>query len=157
MQDLLVVGELTDRAALCALGPRFRLVADFIAKTDLSALPLGRQVIEDGAVWANVDAATLVPASERRTEWHVRYADIQIPLVAPETIGIAELEPEARATGFDAARDIGFCDRTPMRSVTLRPGQFAVIFPPLGHAPACIADAAAPTAVRKVVVKVRVE
>lgn len=61
---------------------------DFLVKTDLSALPLGRTEINGDNVFANVMEAQAKPVEELNFEIHKKYMDIQIDIEGTEVICI---------------------------------------------------------------------
>ena len=61
---------------------------DFLVKTDLSALPLGRTEIDGDNVFANVMEAQAKPVEELHFEIHKKYMDIQIDIEGTELICI---------------------------------------------------------------------
>ena len=136
-----------------ALNPHFSKVVDFLQKTDLAALPLGRNEICGDAVYANVMEVKPKSKEEAFIEIHRRYIDIQIPVSADETMGytpVCEL-PEA---DYDTAADAAvYPVGMPARDYfNVHKGEFTIFFPQDGHAPAITS---AP--LKKVVIKVAVE
>lgn len=79
---------------------------DFLLKTDLSTLPLGKTVIDGEKVFINVMEATLNEATTLEYEFHQKYLDIQIDLVGEEKIGIGYL-PDLATSVYDASSDFG--------------------------------------------------
>ena len=149
------VGRIADCAQIAGRHPRFAKALAFLARPDLATLPCGRYEIDGDNCWAMVQDADLKPFGEvQHPEVHGTYIDIQAPITGPETIGLLALTPEARAQiTFDAKKDIGFFDAK-TEPVTLQPGDFAVLMPPLGaHAPCRSLDGA--RAIRKLVIKIR--
>jgi biofilm protein TabA len=128
-------------------------VFEYLERTDLRALPLGRTTIEGEDVFALVSEAPSREASEARFEAHRRNIDVQYAVDGQEAIGFA---PRAAVTvPYDEAKDIEFL-ATPANyaSVALKAGHFAVFAPEDGHQPGCHLDGL--HTVRKVVVKVSV-
>lgn len=90
-----------------------------------------------------------------KVEAHRRYVDIQSPISGEETYGVGRLTEENLAKPFDAEMDLAFYDQ-PMRTVTLKPGEFAMFRPPYGaHGPSCTKGM--PAKLKKVVIKVRID
>ncbi|MCR4374408.1 MAG: YhcH/YjgK/YiaL family protein [Acidobacteria bacterium] len=147
VKDLL---SLADRYR--ALGPRFGRAFDFARSTDFSALADGTYPVGGDDVRALVQRYTSKPAHEGRWEAHRAHIDLQMVVEGEEHIGVA---PLARLTAepYDADRDLlwltGDGDR-----VTLRPGEFVLLWPEDGHMPGlAIAE---PEPVLKVVFKIAV-
>lgn len=147
------VGRLADAPRLVARHPRLKPAFDFIAAHDLSALPAGRYGIAGDDGYALVQEVELKPVADGRLELHRDYVDIQVPLDGPETFGLAAVSPPAFAAADWDARDVVFLD-APKETVTVRPGEFVLLFPLRGaHAP-CLTDGLR-RRIRKLVVKVR--
>ena len=149
------VGRIADCMRIADRHPRLAKALDFLSRPDLATLPCGRYEIDGDNCWAMVQDADLKPFGDvQRPEVHGAYIDIQAPITGPETIGLLSITPEARAEiAFDAKKDIGFFDAK-TEPVTLRPGDFAVLMPPLGaHAPCRSLDGA--RSIRKLVIKIR--
>lgn len=148
-----LIGNIADSARYAGLHPLFGKAFAFLGRPDIADLPPGRYDIEENLCWANVQEVELVPLAERKLEAHRRFIDIQAPLTGPETIGLAELDDAARALPFNEENDYVLYEgkSTP---ATIRPGEFAIFFPPSGaHAPCCLAPDG-PKRIKKVVVKV---
>ena len=153
MKGICITGRLATIGELAALGPNFAKAVSFLTTHDLDALPTGRNEIDGDRCWANVDEIELVPLAAKRPEVHRRYFDIQIPLAADETIGIARFD-EGAPGSFDEAKDIGFYDQ-PVEPIAVKVGEWALLYPTTcAHAPGC--TSAAPCHQRKIVVKVLV-
>lgn len=140
-----------------SLGPRFARAFDFARATDFTALaddtyPVGGPEDENG-VRALVQRYSTKPASAGRWEAHRTHIDLQMVVQGEEYVGVA---PLARLTPepYDADRDLlwltGEGDR-----VTLRPGEFVLLWPEDGHMPGMAIGE--PCQVLKVVFKIRVD
>jgi YhcH/YjgK/YiaL family protein len=128
---------------------------EFIEKTDLATLPLGKHEIHGDAVFALAMKAPSKTTDEARFESHRDYIDIQCLLSGEEMIGVAPTGQLQGATPYDAAKDLVFY-ATPGRYHELAiPRPFAVFFPWEGHMPMC--HSGGPHELRKVVIKVRVD
>ena len=128
---------------------------EFLEKTDLAALPLGKHEIAGEAVFALAMKAPARSLAEAKFESHREYLDIQFLLSGEEMIGLLPIGQLAEAAPYDAVKDL-ILYGTPARFHELRvpPGHFAVFFPEEGHMPMC--RVGAPGELHKVVVKVRV-
>ena len=136
------------------LGPHFAKAIEFLQRKDLMRLPNGRYELDGENAYAMVQESMLKPWGTGRPEVHHEYFDIQLPLSGEETIGVGRFDP-ATPGEFDEEKDIGFYDGVPVEPLTLRPGQFAILYPGIcAHAPCCSEDAAGMT-IRKIVIKVR--
>ena len=148
-----LVAKIEDSEKHRRMHPRFRKAFEFMRRSDLSSLPVGRYEIDGTNCWAMVADADLVPLAERKIEAHRRYIDIQSPITGPETIGLYEMDAEHIALPFEEKDDCVLFDGA-KRPITLLPGEFAVFFPPRGaHAPGCRAEDG-PDRIRKLIIKV---
>jgi biofilm protein TabA len=128
---------------------------EFLERTDLAALPLGKHAIQGDTVFALAMKAPSKDPAEAKYESHRDYIDIQYLVAGDEAIGVASLGQLRDATAYDADRDIVFFG-TPSAALALRipPGHFAVFFPEDGHQP--MRSGGAPGELHKVVVKIKV-
>ena len=152
MDNVYIVDKLENLGKYAALNANFAKAVAFLESADLAALPLGKNVVDGDNVWVNAAVAELAPLESKKPEVHHFYFDIQIPLDGEETYGLARFDPAAPGS-FDEAKDIGFYDQ-PVEPVTVRPGEFAILWPrTCAHAPGCSLDGA--RTIRKLVAKVR--
>lgn len=146
----MILDSLKNLGSYEALSPNFAKAIEFILKSDLSALPLGRNEICGDLVYANVMEAQPKSKEEARLEIHRKYIDIQIPISGNELMGytpLAELPAPDYVESDDAALyPAGIAARD---YFNVRNDQFVIFFPQDGHAPAIT-----PVALKKVVVKV---
>jgi biofilm protein TabA len=128
---------------------------EYLARTDLAALPLGRTDIDGDNVFVMMSEGETRPPEQVRFEAHRRYIDIQLVVRGQEAIGIAPVSALTTAEPYDGAKDIEFF-ATPRESVSLalRAGDFAVFAPGDAHRPSLHLDG--PHVSRKAVVKVSV-
>ena len=149
-----IADSLANAGKYAELGPHFAKAIAFLQRKDLMRLPNGRYELDGENAYAMVQEAMLKPWGAGRPEVHHEYFDIQLPLSGEETIGVGRFDP-ATPGEFDEGKDIGFYDGVPVEPLTLRPGQFAILYPGIcAHAPCCSEDAAGMT-IRKIVIKVR--
>lgn len=146
----MILDSLKNLGSYEALSPNFAKAIEFILKSDLSALPLGRNEICGDLVYANVMEAQPKSKEEARLEIHRKYIDIQIPISGNELMGytpLAELPAPDYVESDDAALyPAGIAARD---YFNVKNDQFVIFFPQDGHAPAIT-----PVALKKVVVKV---
>ncbi len=129
---------------------------EFLERSDLAALPLGKHEIQGDAVYALAMRSASRAPETGQFESHREYIDIQYLISGEEVIGVAPVEELMEVTPYDAAKDIIFY-AVPERYTRLEihPGHFAVFLPEEGHMPLC--HASAPHELHKVVVKVKTE
>ena len=148
----MILDSLKNLGSYEALSPNFAKAIEFILKSDLSALPLGRNEICGDLVYANVMEAQPKSKEEARLEIHRKYIDIQIPISVNELMGytpLAELPaPDYVESDYAALYPAGIAARD---YFNVKNDQFVIFFPQDGHAPAIT-----PVAVKKVVVKVAI-
>ena len=149
-----IFGKLAELSAYARLNPHFAKAFAFAQRSDLKDLPCGRHEIDGTNVWANVfETEIKVAPDEPRFEAHRDTIDLQLPLEIDERIDFVRtpegLMPELAASPKDVVLWNG---RGTSR--TVRPGEFALFFPPsCGHAPGLAASR--PGRAKKVVVKIR--
>jgi YhcH/YjgK/YiaL family protein len=128
---------------------------EYLARTDLAALPLGRTDIEGDDVYVMLSEAGTRPPEQVQFEAHRRYIDIQLVVRGQEAIGVAPLPGLVTIEPYDSARDIEFFAVPRMsETLALRAGDFAVFTPGDAHRPSLHLDG--PHVSRKAVVKVSV-
>ena len=128
---------------------------EFLERTDLASLPLGRHAISGDDVYAIAMKASSRAPESAQFESHRDYIDIQCLLSGEEMIAVLPVGQLVVATPYDPAKDITW-HPIPPRYVALAvpPGHFVVLFPDEGHLPLC--HAGGPHELHKVVVKVKV-
>ncbi|HTX89937.1 MAG TPA: YhcH/YjgK/YiaL family protein [Anaerolineales bacterium] len=133
--------------------PRLREAFEYLQRTDLSALPVGRQEIDGQNMYAMVQEYSPKPPEGGRWEAHRLYIDLQYLVSGKEQIGFAPIGRLAPGE-YDPARDF-----TPLEGrgdlLTVSAGEFMLLFPEDAHMPGLAAGAPGP--VRKVVVKIKVD
>lgn len=150
-----IVAKIADADAFAHLNPLFPKAFEFLKRPDLASLAVGKYDIVPGKCWAMVQEVELTPVEGHKVEAHRKYIDIQAPLSAPETHGLAVMDDEKLALPFNEKDDYVLFDAV-TKPVTLQPGDFALFFPPLGaHAPGCIAGSE--RKIKKLVIKVLAE
>ena len=153
-EGVFVIDSLANVGEYATLGPHFAKAVEFLSRKDLTTLPCGRYELDGDNAFAMIQEPTLKAWGAGKPEVHHAYFDIQLPLSCAETIGIGRFD-SATPGDFDEEKDIGFYDGASVEPMTLRPGEFAILYPETcAHAPCCSLDGAGGV-VRKIVVKVR--
>lgn len=129
--------------------PRLAAGFEFLRKTDLAALPLGRLELDGTNLYALVGEDPGRGEEAAKLEVHRKYLDIQCTVNGVERIGWAP-RPQAPDELYNPEKDIAFLPGQPELWFEVPAGAFAVFFPADAHAP--LAGTGRP---RKVVVKVR--
>lgn len=133
------------------LGDGIRHGLEFLARTDIGALPEGRHDIDGDRVFAIVsDYVSRTPES---AFWEAHQACIDIHYVhsGVERVACGDLA-DFETDPYDTERDLTVARGAAAQLIELRPGSFAILFPHDVHMPGLTANVA--SAVRKVVVKV---
>jgi YhcH/YjgK/YiaL family protein len=128
---------------------------EYLSRTDLASLPLGRTDIEGDDVYVMMSEGETKPPEQVKFEAHRHYIDIQLVVRGQESIGVAPVAALTTAEPYDPAKDIEFF-AVPREAATLElhAGDFAVFAPGDGHRPSLHLDG--PHVSRKAVVKVSV-
>ncbi len=148
----MIIDKLNRWERVVGMHPAFKMVFDFIGRTDFSHMPAGRIALDGEKVFINLDEPEGTTREEQVLEVHRRYIDIHVPLDAVEEVGWKPLEEiEHFSVAYDATLDRAFSDDRPRFYASVRPGEFCIVFPEDGHAPAI-----APHPFRKLVAKIRV-
>ena len=127
---------------------------DFLEKTDLNSLPLGKTEILGDKVFANVMEAQAKAENELSFEIHKKYMDIQVDIEGTEEIliglnGFKENEP------FSPEKDFGSCTAEKSARMVMGSGRFIVCMAQEPHLPS--AAAGDDRRLKKWVIKVAVE
>lgn len=118
--------------------------------------PLGKHEVQGQDIFFSVDEYQTKPFEEGRPEIHQKYLDIQYIVSGTECIGFSPLEGLQVDQPYDSQKDIAFYKYAPgMSKLVLKPGMFVIFWPNEPHMPCRAVES--PTAVRKIVVKVRME
>lgn len=148
-----LVAKIEDCARYEALNPHFGKAFEFLCRSDLADLKPGRYEIDGDNCWAIVADATLTPLTGAKVEAHHKYIDIQAPITGSETFGLFVMDESHRALPFDEKADCVLFDIKTI-PVTIKPGEFAIFFPPNGaHAPGHSLDGE--RTIRKLIIKVK--
>ncbi len=149
----MIVDTLARAHTYSGLGPRFVRAFEYLRLLDVASLTPGTYEIDGRTVYAVVQTYTTKSAAGGKWEAHRRYADVQFVVSGLERIGYAPLL-RMRSGGYDPERDyeemLGDGE-----FLTLRAGEFMVLWPGEAHMPGIAADG--PAEVLKIVVKVQAE
>ena len=132
----MILDSLENAGLYESLHPRFKQAFDFLRKTDLLALPVGKIELDSSNLIVNVVEITGKTVDAARMETHNRFIDIQIPVGAPETMGwIAGNKLKEVTDPYNAEKDITFFADKASNLLLVQPFEFAVFFPEDGHQP----------------------
>jgi len=138
--------------------PRPLVVAiEFLRTADLSALPLGKTVIDGERLFALTQEYSPKPAPLLKFEAHRRYWDVQYVVSGAERMGWNTLARMTVSEPHDSERDVAFY-RGEGDFFRVPAGTFAIFGPSDVHMPGVAIEeaGAAGSLVRKVVLKVAV-
>ncbi len=149
----MITDTLSHSEVYAPLHPRLAAGFDYLRRLPADVAD-GRYEIDGPDLFALVQSYPTTPAAERKLEHHRKFADLQYLFAGAEIIEYAPLSGLVVDRPYDDANDYGLVrDAAPNASLSLRPGQWAIFLPQDAHKPGCALGA--PTAVRKVVIKVR--
>ena len=114
----------------------------------------GKHVLMENLVYANVQSYVPRALAEGSVEYHREFVDLQTLLAGEEDIYYVPTAGLKESKAYDASGDYGLFAYDPADAVRCRlvPGNFVIFFPEEGHMP-CVAHAADPGEVKKVVLK----
>ena len=150
----MIIDRLENRSSLYDLPPRLARAVEYLRATDLLSIATGRHDLDGDNLFALVQDYTTRPPEECVWEAHRRYIDVQFVAAGVERIGHAVLSDMREREAYDATRDVTFFEPG-SEFVLLRAGMFAILGPDDVHSPGHVAGA--PTHVRKIVVKARLD
>lgn len=129
---------------------------EFLEKTDLNALSLGKHEILGEAVFAAVSKGPSRAPESGQFESHRKYIDIQYLVSGGERIGVAPLEGLQVTTPYSDTSDVILYSVPPRyQDIVMKPGHFVVFFPENAHLPLCHDQGE--HEIHKVVIKVAVD
>lgn len=135
------------------LGPRIARALSHAGATRFEDVPDGEYPIGGADVRALVQRYVTKPQAEGRWEAHRRHIDLQMVIAGEERMGIAPLHALV-AEPYDHDKDLLWLSGSG-DTVTLRPGEFVLLWPEDAHMPGLRVDG--PLAVTKVVYKIAVD
>lgn len=117
--------------------PLLAALFDYVRTHDLTAVPAGCIELSGRDLFINVSDVQLKQPGEQKLEVHRAYLDVHIPLSGPETIGWRALEDidVAPDAPFDTDNDFALYSAPATSYVTVRPGEFLLVYPEDAHAP----------------------
>lgn len=133
----MILDKLSQSGRYAGLHPDFARAFDFLSKTNLGSLSVGRHEIDGDRIFVLIQHETARGHNAATLEAHRKYIDIQYTFEGMEEIGWSPLDAlRPPSGGFDEAKDIGFFrDDRPATWLSVPPGLFAVFFPDDAHAP----------------------
>lgn len=123
--------------ALSYLGhsPALDLALCFVREQSPEKLAVGEKKELDGRrAFYSVSEIQLMD-KPMRFEYHQKYIDIHLPLTGKEEIALCSAASRPEDTPFDAEKDIGFFDGTPVNTIVVPSGWFCLCMPDDAHVP----------------------
>jgi YhcH/YjgK/YiaL family protein len=135
---VMIVDTLPNAGTYFSLHPLFAKAFDYIGKTDLHTIEMGRYEIDGDnlkAIFSNKKGMTAA-ASIAKFECHDHHIDIQLCINGIETIGWKPRGNCVMSNGsYNAEKDVQLFYDEPDMYFQLHKGQFAIFFPEDVHAP----------------------
>jgi YhcH/YjgK/YiaL family protein len=118
------------------LHPLFKKAFDFLKNTDFTKIEDGKITTDDSRLFFSFSSIKGKEAIDAKIETHIKYIDIQVPVIGEESMGWkAAEELQAILHPYNEEKDVAFYADTCTAYLKLHPGQFTVFFPEDGHAP----------------------
>lgn len=149
----MIVDTVDNFSRYAALGGNLARALEFLGKSFRQAMPEGRHVIFEEAVYASVSTYVTEPKAAKPFEAHDRYIDIQYLFQGEEYLFWAPRSSLTTTTPYSESDDITLFSGGQETGVVLVPGVFVVLFPWDGHKPGCALRS--PQQVRKLVIKAK--
>ncbi len=127
-------------------------VLTFLKRTDFSSMPAGKYEIDGDAVYYMVQDYETKP-NDNVAECHMQYIDVQYVVQGEEQIGYAPITCEKSLVKESKEDDYQLYKIAPA-FLTVKSGDFMVLYPNDIHKPGVMTDSPAPC--RKIVCKVRI-
>jgi biofilm protein TabA len=148
-----------ENAGLYPLGAAWKTAFDYLAMVDADTPADTHHRIQGDDIYAVVMDYDTRPLHEAKLETHRKYADIQVLLSGEEeALWLPNTDLKIQ-TPYDSERDAAFYElpTTPGAALRLKPGVFVMFFPDDAHMPMLRVGNAITHAVKKVVIKIRVD
>ncbi len=149
----MIVDHLSHAALYAGVTKNLSLAFDFLHRADLQTLAAGRYELAGDDAFALVQDYTTKPATDAKWESHRKYLDVQFIVSGIESMGYGYIDGFTVTKDYDEAADF-LLYAGKGNELTMTPGTFAILYPHDVHRPTVAVGE--PSAVRKVVVKVRV-
>lgn len=154
----MILDTLANAPLYRSISPTLAIALQTLSDGDLPTRADGKYPLDGERVFAIVQRYSTKPPADCIWESHRKYIDVQFIGAGVECIDVVPIEAVSVKTPYDPDRDATFY-HPPVTAIPARlilpAGTFAVLFPHDVHSP-CIAPAAGPGEVVKVVIKVAV-
>jgi biofilm protein TabA len=120
----------------CTLNEGFTKAFEFLSRSDLKDLPLGKCVIDGDRLYATVSKGPGRIKEGALLETHEKYIDIQLVLAGTDTMGWKPKSLCNQPTqDYDEKTDLQFFADKPDAWLATESGAFAIFFPEDAHMP----------------------
>ena len=133
----MILAHIEDSERYYSLHPLFKQLFDYVKTHDLSQVPAERITLDGERLFINVADASLKSPEEQVLEVHRRYIDVHFPLSSNEVMGWSPLQglQTESVNPFNDEDDYAVYAETAQTYLTIRPGEFAIVWPEDAHAP----------------------
>lgn len=150
----MIIDTLQNASKYVSVHPLFAKAFEYIQKTDLDAIEMGRYEIDGDKMKAIFSSKKGMTAAEStaKFECHNKHIDIQLCINGIEQIGWKPREKcKTENGGYNPEKDVQLYSDQPDMYFQLTNGQFVIFFPEDVHAP-MIGD----NEIKKLVIKVKI-
>ena len=133
----MILAHIEDSERYFSLHPLFKQLFDYVKTHDLSQVPAERITLDGERLFINVADASLKSPEEQVLEVHRRYIDVHFPLSSNEVMGWSPLQglQTESVNPFNEEDDYAVYAEAAQTYLTIRPGEFAIVWPEDAHAP----------------------
>lgn len=133
----MILAHIEDSERYFSLHPLFKQLFDYVKTHDLSQVPAERITLDGERLFINVADASLKSPEEQVLEVHRHYIDVHFPLSNNEVMGWSPLQglQTESVNPFNDEDDYAVYAETAQTYLTIRPGEFAIVWPEDAHAP----------------------
>jgi YhcH/YjgK/YiaL family protein len=151
----MIVTDLEHITQQTALSPRLKKALEYLEAIADQAPPDGRVDLDDDRIYALIQSYSGKETDPPLFEAHRRYIDVQYIVSGREQMGWAPLEAVQVTAPYEAETDalLGTVPVDQASFIRFRAGEVCILYPADAHAPG-LADGA-PTAIKKIVIKVQ--
>ena len=152
----MICENMRSRNNYSSINNNFEKAFEFLKRTDLKALAVGKYEVQGEEIFALVQEYTTQNQEEKKWESHEKYIDIQLIVEGQEIMGYAPVEGLEVKEDLRPESDMIFYNETLNGSnIKFTNGDYAIFFPEDAHKPGCAAVEC--SKVKKIVVKVACE
>lgn len=148
----MILDSIANSGAYESLHPDFKKAFDYIKANDFTHTAPTKICLEEDKLYVIIAELAGKQREEALIETHIKFIDIQIPIVGTETMGwIRKSSCKKETAPYNEEKDITFYEDRPTSYFDVVNGDFVIFFPEDGHAPG-IGDGA----IKKIIIKIAV-